>query len=76
MRFIIVIILLFLVNSVHAEITFFDNPDENFIIGNSSAIITGEITEQPTGRGICTNKWNCTNWGGRKLAWWAFKTIR
>lgn len=46
---------------VSADTTFFDNPDDFFIMGSSS---TGEVTEGTTGRttGGCLYKWECTNW--------------
>ncbi|MFH0712061.1 MAG: hypothetical protein V1889_03040 [archaeon] len=64
MKFIILIILLFLfIPLVFAETTFFDNPDDAFVMGNSPATGGVIITEeQQAGGGGCLYKWNCTDW--------------
>jgi len=54
----VVLILLLLAVNVSAETTFFDNPDDAFIMGGST---TGEVIGGTTGGG-CTYEWNCTNW--------------
>ena len=59
-----IIILLPLIN---ADTTFFDNPDDFFIISDSTATSpTGEVTGGTTGGttsgGGCRYEWNCTNW--------------
>lgn len=61
MKFIILIIFLFLIPLVLADTTFFDNPDDFFIMESPT---TGGviITEEQQGGGGCTYKWNCTNW--------------
>lgn len=49
---------------VSADTTFFDNPDDVFVMGDSSTggNVAGEITGGSTGSGDCIYKWNCTNW--------------
>lgn len=57
---------IFLIQLVYADTTFFDNPDDIFIIGNSSAGRVTEITAGAisgvTDEGGCMYKWNCTDW--------------
>ena len=57
--------LLFL-SLIQADKTFFDNPDDAFIMGDSPST-TGEVIiteeQQASGGGGCLYKWNCTNWG-------------
>lgn len=57
-------IFLLLIPLAFAETTFFDNPD-NFFIMSSSATgeITGGATGETAGSGGCIYKWNCTKWG-------------
>lgn len=60
MRFIIFItISLLSISLVQADTTFFDNPDDAFIMGGSP---TGEVIAGTTGGGGCRYEWNCTNW--------------
>lgn len=63
MKYLILIIFFLLVPLVSADTTFFDNPDDVFIMGNSP---TGAVVDSGTtggsGGGGCTYKWNCTNW--------------
>lgn len=63
------LVLIFLVlfaGFVCAETTFFDNPDDAFIMGNPASA-TGEMIEETRGEAIsgggCLYKWNCTDWG-------------
>jgi hypothetical protein len=56
---ILIISLLSLVANVSAETTFFDNPDDAFIMGDPTA---GGVIGGTTGEGGCTYEWNCTNW--------------
>ena len=51
---------IFILPLISAETTFFDNPDDNFIMGGSATVSSETGT---TGRGGCSYKWNCTNWG-------------
>lgn len=66
MRLIFCIILLILLTSlVSSETTFFDNPDDTFIISNSfttagESIITGGYALNSEAG--CNYKWNCTKW--------------
>ncbi len=58
----LLILFLLLIPLVYAETTFFDNPDDVFIMGNPA---TGGVIEGTTGvttGGGCSYKWNCTNW--------------
>ncbi|MBI2106581.1 PRC-barrel domain-containing protein [Candidatus Woesearchaeota archaeon] len=58
MRFIILIVISLLsLPLIHAESTFFDNPDDVFIMGDSET--TGGAV---SGGGGCSYKWNCTDW--------------
>jgi hypothetical protein len=54
-------LLLLLVVNVSAETTFFDNPDDAFIMGNFPTTDNG-ITGGATGGGVCTYNWSCTEW--------------
>jgi len=61
---IIFLAIIFLLHLINAETTFFDNPDDAFIMGGSStggAIITEEQKVRVGSEG-CLYKWNCTNW--------------
>ncbi len=61
---ILIISLLSLVVNVSAETTFFDNPDDAFIMDDFATggiVILGTTTGRVTG-GSCTYEWNCTNW--------------
>jgi hypothetical protein len=68
MKHIIFITFLLLIPLAFADTTFFDNPDETFIMGSSPT--GGVIIEETTGGAIsgttsggsCLYKWNCTNW--------------
>lgn len=63
MKWLILIIFLILIPLSYAESTFFDNPDDVFVIGSSATSeTTGGITGGATGDGGCVYKWNCTNW--------------
>ena len=67
MKYIIILLIFLLIPLVYAETTFFDNPDDAFIMGNSTTTsptgeVIGGITEETTGSGGCLYKWNCTNW--------------
>ncbi|MDD5177687.1 MAG: hypothetical protein PHT54_00165 [Candidatus Nanoarchaeia archaeon] len=58
----ILIILSLLTVNVSAETSFFDDPDDVFIMSSSTASgITGGATGTGGGGG-CTYKWNCTYW--------------
>jgi hypothetical protein len=59
-RIIILAVFLLATTKVSAETTFFDNPNDAFIMGNS---LTSGITGGVTGGGGCLYKWNCTEWG-------------
>jgi len=64
----LMILIVLLVPLVFAETTFFDNPDDVFIMGNSDSVVTGGVTMDETidgtvGGGGCLYKWNCTDWG-------------
>ncbi len=56
------IILILSIFLVHAETTFFDNPDDFFIM-NSAAGSSGATGTASGTAGGCIYKWNCTNWG-------------
>jgi hypothetical protein len=62
----IFLIFLILIPLTQAETTFFDNPDEVFIMGNPTTgglVITEELQARGGGSsGSCLYKWNCTNW--------------
>jgi len=57
-------LLIFLIPLISADTTFFDNPDDFFIMGSSAT--TGEVTtgtaEGTTNGGSCKYEWNCTDW--------------
>jgi hypothetical protein len=65
-----IILFLLLIPLVYAETTFFDNPEETFVMGNPAASSGGIISGTGTGGAIssttdtgdCIYKWNCTNW--------------
>ena len=61
MKYIIPILILFLIHSVYAETTFFDQ-DDAFVMSNSQTTPTGEVIGETTGGGGCRYEWNCTNW--------------
>jgi len=67
MKFIILITFLILIPLVLAETTFFDNPNDFFIMNNpATGGVTGGTTGQATGGvtgGGCIYKWNCADWG-------------
>lgn len=44
-----------------AETTFFDNPDDMFVMSSSSTMPTED--RGTIGGGGCAYKWNCTDWG-------------
>jgi len=63
MRWLALIIFLFLIPLVLADTTFFDNPDGVFIMNSPAtdrAVAT--TTGETTGGGGCRYEWNCTNW--------------
>lgn len=75
---ILIISFISLAANASAEISFFDNPFDAFILGYSATggapggiteIITGYATGgalgtiEATTSGVCIYKWNCTNWG-------------
>jgi hypothetical protein len=68
MKFIMIAIVLSLLLSqlVRADTTFFDNPDDAFIMGNFSTTDRG-ITGGTTGEGGCVYNqsydWKCSVWG-------------
>lgn len=50
---------------VFADTTFFDNPDDAFIMGNSPITSpTGEAIEGTTNLGNCLTNWVCNSWSG------------
>jgi hypothetical protein len=68
MKKIFFLLVILLTHLAHADTTFFDNPDDAFIMGNAITIppTSGGIEEiigRTTGEGGCLYKWNCTNWG-------------
>jgi len=67
MRRLVLIIFLLLISLVQANTTFFDNPDDVFIMSNPATGgvtggTTGQITNGAAGQGGCRYEWNCTNW--------------
>ena len=61
---ILFLVIMFLLPSVNAETTFFDQ-DDTFIMGNSptGGVVGGTgTTGGTTSGGGCSYKWNCTNW--------------
>jgi hypothetical protein len=68
MKFIMVfsmIFLFFLLPVIKADTTFFDNPNDFFIISGTAATggATPGITGRATGGTGCKYEWNCTDWG-------------
>lgn len=67
MKIIFLIMFLLLIPLINADTTFFDNPDDFFVVTDSATSeITGEIIEEIAERGSnggCLYKWNCTSWG-------------
>jgi len=59
MRWLVLIIFLLLISLVQANTTFFDNPDDVFIMSNPA---TGGVIEEVEGGGGCKYEWNCTSW--------------
>ncbi|MBN2330944.1 MAG: hypothetical protein JXC85_03945 [Candidatus Aenigmarchaeota archaeon] len=60
-----IISLLLLAVNASAETTFFDKPDDAFIMhdfATGGVVIVGR-TGGTTSVGACTHQWNCTNWG-------------
>jgi len=55
----VLIILLAFINFATTETTFFDNPDDFFIMGEST---TGGVVEETPGGDGCRYEWNCINW--------------
>jgi len=53
-----------LIPLVQAETTFFDNPDDAFIMGSPTTTPTADngVTGEVTGGRGCLYKWNCTDW--------------
>ncbi len=67
MRYVIILFVFLLIPLVFAETTFFDNPDDVFVMGDSGSVVTGGVTvggttEEIMGGGVCLYKWNCTDW--------------
>jgi hypothetical protein len=65
MKILIISLILFLIPLVCAETTFFDNPDDIFVMANpaaANAVNAGGTTEETATFGSCTYKWNCTDW--------------
>jgi hypothetical protein len=58
---ILIILLLLLVVNVSAETTFFDNPNDAFIMGNFPTTAHGTTGETTDGGG-CIYNWTCTSW--------------
>lgn len=56
-----IVLSLLLSQLVKADTTFFDNPDDAFIMGNFPTTDRG-ITGGTTGGGGCTYNWSCTEW--------------
>lgn len=67
MKYIFFLFFFLLIPLVFAEITFFDNPDNFFIMGDFNPTTTGEVINETIVETIiaggCMYKWNCTNWG-------------
>ena len=60
---IIFLLIIFILPSVSAESTFFDQ-DDAFIMGNSpTGGVGGGTSGETAGAGGCRYEWNCTNWG-------------
>ncbi|MEK6952429.1 MAG: hypothetical protein AABX29_05415 [Nanoarchaeota archaeon] len=62
--FILLLIIIILLSSlVSADSTFFDNPNDAFIMGGSttSGVIEGTTEATTSGEGCLTN-WTCSNW--------------
>lgn len=59
-RYDMTLFFLVLIPLVSADTSFFDNPDDVFVMGSSS---TGGVIGVTTGGGSCKYEWNCTNWG-------------
>ena len=69
MKYIIILLIFLLIPFVNAESTFFDNPDDNFIMGSSAttggAVIggtTGGTTGGAISGGGCLTNWSCSSW--------------
>lgn len=64
MRFIIFLFTFLLIPLVSAETSFFDNPNEAFIMSNSATTggAVGGTSGGTTGGGGCRYEWKCTNW--------------
>ena len=56
---ILFLVIMFLLPSVNAETTFFDQ-DDTFIMGSSTSSGTDSET---TGGGSCLTNWTCSDWG-------------
>ncbi len=63
------LILFLLLPSAQAETTFFDNPDDVFVMSSGTDSITGSAAKGVTGNviggtstGNCSYNWDCTNW--------------
>jgi hypothetical protein len=57
---ILILSLLLFIGKLSAETTFFDNPEDSFIMTNS--ISGGDTDIITSGGGICLTNWNCTSW--------------
>lgn len=63
MKCVFLIFLIFLTGLVSANTTFFDNPDDVFMMSDSTTgEVAGEITNGEGDSAFCLYKWNCTNW--------------
>lgn len=65
MKYIVILFIFLLIPLAFADTTFFDNPDNSFIMGNSATgeVIVTEEQQTSSSGGGCNYKWNCTNWG-------------
>jgi len=60
-KYLIILFIFLLIPLAFAETTFFDNPDDTFIMGSSTTegVI---ITEEQAGGGGCLTNWSCSPW--------------
>ena len=68
MRYVTTFLLIILfIPLISADTTFFDNPEDSFIMGNNSIngeVITEGTTSRTTGGTFkCLYNWSCTDWG-------------
>ncbi len=66
MKFITPLLFLILIPLVSADTTFFDNPDDAFIMGDSATeepeLGSGILGETTGDEGDCRYEWDCTDW--------------